>query len=97
MDIKLDKDKRIVRIIGDSSIVFVEDIFNEYNVNYKKQWRSKNVNSTVLEHEPVVRQFYYTEYVISIDDSVSRRQVFSFYLIKGLIEGLSKTKIEDKE
>lgn len=95
MDIKLDKENQIVSIIGDRDIVFVEAILKEYNVKYKKQWRSKSIQSTVLEYEPIASQYYNTEYIIDIDDSVSRRQVFSFYLIKGLIEGLSRVQIEE--
>ena len=97
MDIKLDKENQIVRIIGDRDIVFVEAILKEYNVKYKKQWRSKSIQTTVLEYEPIANQYYNTEYVIDIDDSVSRRHIFSFYLIKGLIEGLSRIQIEEDE
>lgn len=95
MDIKLDKDKRIVIIIGETNIKFVEDILDEYNVNYKKRWRSKKIECSVLEYEPVASQYYNTEYVISVDNTVNRKQIFSFYLIKGLIEGLSKVQIEE--
>lgn len=66
MDIKLDKENQIVSIIGDRDIVFVEAILKEYNVKYKKQWRSKSIQTTVLEYEPIANQYYNTEYVIDI-------------------------------
>ena len=95
MDIKLDKENQIVSIIGDRDIVFVEAILKEYNVKYKKQWRSKSIKTTVLEYEPVANQYYNTEYIIDIDDTTNKRHIFSFYLIKGLIEGLSRVQIEE--
>lgn len=97
MDIKLDKENQIVSIIGDRDIVFVEAILKEYNVKYKKQWRNKSIQTTVLEYEPIANQYYNTEYIIDIDDTVSKRHIFSFYLIKGLIEGLSRVQIKEEE
>lgn len=97
MDIKLDKENQIVSIVGDRDIVFVEAILKEYNVEYKKQWRGKFIQTRVFDYEPIGSQYYNTEYIIDINDSVSRRHIFSFYLIKGLIEGLSKVQIEENE
>lgn len=96
MDINYDKEKQRIVISGDEYIRFVEEILDEYRIDYTKGWISK-ATGTIAKSEPIVDKYFNKCYVIDITEETNRLTTFAIYLIKGLIEGLSHIKIEEEK